>query len=215
MKVSFVSILVLLHFNNATAGFFRKWRNSATSSRSSNSTTNNSTGPPHDHGFDGPGGRGGGRGGGGPRAPPGVTFVNDTCAADTSTDSPCLVGPPSNQTSGSWVCRTLYDIVTGTSDTFSACVGLTEFITTDVCGCCDNACPSTDPCTTTCNITAPPEGGSRYLKRGGPRDGFNGTSTFNTTGVLVSINGESRCVPAELSVKLVTGPGFFGRATCA
>ena len=34
------------------------------------------------------------------------------------------------------------------------------------------------------------------------------------TGVLVTMHDEEKCVPANISVKLTTGPGFFGQGTC-
>jgi hypothetical protein len=112
-------------------------------------------------------------------------------------DPPCYVGG-GNETNGAWVCRTLFDIVTGTSSTFSACVDVEHFIETDICNCCDGECPLIDPCPCACKMTM--------------------TMGMSETGVLVSLVGDSDeanlCVPPELSVKMVTGPGLFGRAVC-
>jgi hypothetical protein len=114
----------------------------------------------------------------------------------------------------------LYDIVTGESRSFSACVERTQFIETDTCGCCGTECPSLEPCACACNITGPPED-TRLLQRGmrgghggygGPEGDFGGG--FNITGVLVSTGDTTQCVPANASVKLITGPGFYGPVSC-
>lgn len=178
----------------------------------------NFTGPPP---FGGPGGPGGPP----PMFPPGIDFVNNTCPVNTNVATPCLVGPPFNETSGAWVCRTLYNIVSGASDTFSACVDTNHFLKTDKCGCCGGVCPSTDPCKCACNMTMGHDHPYRRLRRGrgkgppGNFTGFNGTAFFNTTGVLVEIidddsTPETMCVPANLSSKLIVGPGFFQRFEC-
>jgi hypothetical protein len=106
------------------------------------------------HGPGGPGGDGG-HDIKGPHAPPGVALFKDTCPADTSTTSACLVDRLGNETRGAWVCRTVFNIVTGEDNTFSACVGTNQFIETDRCGCCDGTCPSTTPCGFVCNMTQP------------------------------------------------------------
>jgi hypothetical protein len=166
----------------------------------------------------GPGGPGGFGGPGkdmdGPGAPPGVTLFNNTCPADTSTTNGCFVGRPGNKTRGAWVCRTIFDLVTGEERTFSACVALNGFIETDTCGCCDGTCPSTDPCGCACNMTGsfgPPF--NRELQGPGDRRRSPPRSQ-TTTGVLVTMLDEEKCVPANISVKLTTGPGFFGQGTC-
>jgi hypothetical protein len=186
------------------------------------STTNTSTAP-----FgQGPFGSGEVHVGGPPMLPFDIDFMNDTCPINTDASTPCLVGPPFNESSGAWVCRTLYDIVTGEADTFSACVDTHHFVETDECGCCGGSCPSVDPCTCTCDLPAmppmmgdnggrPPRGDGNNLRP--PRDGgsFNITS-FNITGVLVEAVGSDNtvCVPQNMSSKMINGPGFFGRFEC-
>jgi hypothetical protein len=163
-----------------------------------------------------PGGSGGSGGSGGvvgprgnetfgervPLYPLGIQYINNTCTVDPSASPVCTVGK-GNTTNGAWVCRTLYNIATGLSSTFSACVDTQHFIDSDTCGCCDGQCPSISPCPCACNMTKV----DAFDKRGG-----------STTGVLVAMVGEAdgvtHCVPADISVKMVTGSGLFGRATC-
>lgn len=202
-----------------------------------------------------------------PMFPPGINFVNDTCPINTDDSTPCFVGPPDNRTAGAWVCRTLYNNVTGVDDTYSACVDTNHFLETDDCGCCGGTCPSTDPCTCACdlqqsaddtnerrrlqpggNIFGPPATGDNNFGPpsaslngtfgppsgsfndtiGPPPGNFNGTNTFgppagnvsatlvNATGVLVQVIGDDKtmCVPTDVSYKMITGPGFFGRFEC-
>ena len=145
-------------------------------------------------------------------APFGITFVNDSCPVDTSTTSPCYVGR--NETRGSWVCRTLFDVLTGEERQFSACVDSKHFLTTDQCDCCGGVCPSVAPCGCACNITNDDSNDDdrlrRYLKRGDDDD----DKPKNKTGVLVTVGSTTQCVPAAASVKIVTGSGFFGPASC-
>lgn len=167
--------------------------------------------------------------------PPGISFLNDTCPVNTNNTTPCLIGGSKyqNATSGAWVCRTLYDIVTGVADKFSACVDTTHFLTTDACGCCNGVCPSTAPCTCACNITSRGDNDDEDEERdddrmlrswggnseGNGRPSWNRTSgnrtSWNRTGVLVQISdGNNRCVLADESVRLINGPGFAGQPVC-
>lgn len=173
-----------------------------------------------------------GGGGGPPMFPPGIDFVNDTCPVNIDSSAPCLVGPPFNESSGAWICRTLYDIVTGESDTFSAFVDTHHFLETDDCGCCGSLCPSTDPCTCTCDLPSkppmmdnnqgnrPPRGGDCGSNFRPPRDddgNFNSSSFNMTTGVLLQVVGDDKtiCVPQNMSSRMNNEPGFFGRFECA
>jgi hypothetical protein len=138
-----------------------------------------------------------------PPFPLGIQFVNDTCTVDPLASPVCTVGK-GNMTNGAWVCRTLYNIATGAASTFSACVDTQHFIASDTCGCCDDQCPSIDPCPCACNVT-------KSTALGNGRGG-------SSAGVLVAVVGDAvgvtKCVPADISVKMVTGPGLLGRATC-
>lgn len=130
-------------------------------------------------------------------SPPYIQFFSNTCKANPSAPTPCVAGRSGHKVDGAWVCRTVHDVVTGKSTTFSACVDTDHFIKTDKCDCCDGKCPSIKPCGCACKIP----GHSRR------------------SGVLVKIVGSAsdegtRCVPPELSVDMVTGPGLYGRAVC-
>jgi hypothetical protein len=135
----------------------------------------------------------------GPPFPPGIKFYNDTCVVDANADPACTVGPPGQEVEGAWVCRTLYDVVSGESDTFSACVDMDHFIETDACNCCDGVCPQTDLCGCSCNLDE---------------------AAADNSGVLITMVGAPDdadamlCVPPEVAYHKITGPGFFGRAIC-
>ena len=171
----------------------------------------------------GGGGHGGGMGGGGegggmfggPKRPPSLNFTSIACTVDGS-EPVCAIRPhhhdggfdghnnSSSIPTGTWVCRTMYDPLTGEADTFSACVNATsEALPTDSCGCCDGTCPTV--CTCSCDL---PDGSGNQGVLGilkampmmmmGPHWDGNRTEDFGNFTAPPEI-----CVPSEVAVSMV------------
>jgi hypothetical protein len=79
-------------------------------------------------------------------------LVNVTCTVPNTTDAlvpDCAYNPMGDL--GAWVCRTLYDPITGLPVTQSTCVDTDgKGLDSDTCGCCDSVCPV--PCACACEI---------------------------------------------------------------
>jgi hypothetical protein len=156
------------------------------------------SGPPgaghdgHDHGEDG--GQGGGRGnGGGFRGPFGGIDESDlvdlSCPDDVDNEPDCALR---NGELGAWLCRSIFDPLTGESDSWSTCGNATRALPLDDCGCCDGECP------VECTCGCPVEG-------------------VADAGVLVTMarpSGEEneRCLAPEKAISLIAKPG--GRFQC-
>lgn len=150
-------------------------------------------------GAGGPGGRGGPEGPGGPFGGDfeDVVFANLTCT-DVAGEPDCALPFPrrgGEDVLGTWVCRTLYNPITGAGSSFSACINTTRALETDTCGCCDGTCP--DPCGCTCDLDDTADGVIVLHDHNFP----NGTSTT-----------EARCVSPERAVTMVARGTRF---TCA
>ena len=168
-----------------------------------------------------------GEGGGmfdGPMRPPSLNFTSLACTDDNS-EPVCasrphhhreggggMDGDSRNNASsipiGTWVCRTLYDPLTGDPEVFSACVNAaSEALPTDACGCCDGTCPAV--CTCRCDL---PDGSGNPGVLGTLKmmpmmmmepphwDDTNGTAVdaghWNATAPEI-------CVPSEVAVSMV------------
>jgi hypothetical protein len=112
-----------------------------------------------------------------------------SCPDDVDSEPDCALR---NGELGAWLCRTIFDRLTGESDSWSTCGNATRALPSDACGCCDGECP--DECTCGC-----------------PLDGVA------DTGVLVTMarpSGEEneRCLAPEKAISLIAKPG--GRFQC-
>lgn len=148
----------------------------------------------HNHTCDGDcGGRHGGVNGTSARGPFGEEFQSIECPELAATEPPCTVG--GGGVPGVWVCRKLYDILTGDPYSFTACIDMEHSLgeDNDECGCCGD-CPT--ECTCPCTM-----------------NGFHGDG-MTDQGVLVldaeDPDDEGRCVPSERAFFMVTDPGFHG-----
>jgi hypothetical protein len=157
-----------------------------------------------------------------PRAgPKNIDFNNDTCAVDPTADPVCVVGSPGQEVEGAWVCRTLYDTVTGANDTFSACVDTDHFIATDSCGCCNGVCPAA--CACPCDLDPLVGDGAGVLVIRGDDDNDDSDDSDDSDDAD-DVDGADdsddedekgpKCVDPEKAYKMITGPGFGGRAVC-
>jgi hypothetical protein len=92
------------------------------------------SGPP------GPGGREDGFRGRGPFG--GIdesTLVDLACPVNDVVNEPtCALR---NGELGTWLCRTIFEPLTGESDSWSTCGNATRALPLDECGCCDGVCP--------------------------------------------------------------------------
>ena len=143
------------------------------------------------------GGRGGFHPPGGPFPPfPFEKYIHNITCPVADDQPKCQPPRPrfwQDVISGTWVCRTVYNPVTGEAKTNSACIDDKVALITDQCGCCEpDGCPA--PCTCTC------------------KEGH---------GVLVDFKKESpdgeevasftKCVPPEVAISVVA---MDDHATC-
>lgn len=92
---------------------------------------------------------------------------------------------------GTWVCRTLFDLWTGKSREFTACIDPQMALASDGCGCCGGSCPS--QCTCDCVL-------------------FDGTA-----GVRIKFehDGHNQCVPSVNAIAMVAMGGFSCATNCS
>ena len=97
---------------------------------------------------------------------------------------------------GTWVCRTLYNPITGNAQNHSVCIDHEDgALALDQCGCCEpNGCPA--PCECTCNDG---EGVLvKFEKKGGP---------YGDDSIVLT-----KCIPPEVAVSKIASKN--DRATC-
>ncbi len=70
-----------------------------------------------------------------------------SCLDDVDSEPDCALR---NGELGAWLCRTIFDRLTGESDSFSTCGNATRALPFDDCGCCEGACPV--ECTCGCTL---------------------------------------------------------------
>lgn len=138
------------------------------------------------------------------RYPRGIIFTEGFCPIPVDETNTTKLQPECtllNDVPGTWVCRTLYDMVTGEAKSFTACVNPNLSLTTDTCGCCDDICP--DPCVCKCDLLVDNDqkgvlvSGTRYID-----DDDDATDD------------DIRCIDPYRAYRLVTGPGFFRQPKC-
>ena len=121
------------------------------------------------------------------RGPFGIEYAAVNCTSQNTTEAECTVreGEP-----GAWVCRTLYDVVTGKPYSFSTCIDLEESIgsSNDVCGCCGE-CPAA--CTCPCDDGEGKDGFVKVLDAENPEDG-------------------GHCVNPKMAKRMTSGAGLLG-----
>jgi hypothetical protein len=142
------------------------------------------SGPP------GLGGREGGFRGRGPFGGIDESDLVDLACPDNSANEPnCALR---NGELGTWLCRTIFEPLTGESDSWSTCGNATRALPLDECGCCDGVCP------VECTVGCPLEG-------------------VDDAGVLVTMarpSGETteKCLAPEKAISLIAKAG--GRFQC-
>ena len=121
------------------------------------------------------------------RGPFGIEYAVMDCAVENSTEAECFGrrGEP-----GAWICRTLFDVVTGKPYSFSACIDVDESIgaSNDVCGCCGE-CPT--ECSCPCDDGDGKKGDVKVLDAENPDDG-------------------GHCVNPKMAKRLVSNAGLLG-----
>jgi hypothetical protein len=142
-------------------------------------------GPPGPGGFRGPKGGFGGRCGGIDES----DLVDLECPDNSASEPDCALR---NGELGTWLCRTIFESLTGESDSWSTCGNATRALPLDKCGCCDGACPV--ECTCGCPL-----------------------QDVADAGVLVTMarpsgEGNERCLKPEKAISLIAKPG--GRFQC-
>lgn len=134
-----------------------------------------------------------------------INYYNNICPVDITSEPECIL---SFNIKGSWICRTLYNIVTGESNTFSACVDTKHFIKTDTCGCCNNLCP--DPCLCKCDLY------NSNDQKGVLVQNVNYNDDDNENDINDNITDpNTRCVDPYRAYRLITGPGFRRQPSCS
>ena len=117
----------------------------------------------------------------------GIAYEKIDCPLQTSTKAECTVrgGEP-----GVWVCRTLYDVVTGKPYNFSTCIDVVESLGrgNDTCGCCGEC---TTVCSCPCDDGVGTQGYVKVLELANPEDG-------------------SQCVSPKRAAKMVSNAGLLG-----
>jgi hypothetical protein len=143
------------------------------------------SGPP------GPGGRGGrgGRGGGPFGGIDESALVDLSCPDSVANEPDCALR---NGELGTWLCRTIFEPLTGESESWSTCGNATRALPLDECGCCDEECPV--ECTCGCPLEGVADAGVLVTK------------------ARPSGEENEKCLAPEKAISLIAKPG--GRFQC-
>jgi hypothetical protein len=76
-------------------------------------------------------------------------LVDLACLDNSANEPNCALR---NGELGTWLCRTIFEPLTGESDSWSTCGNATRALPLDECGCCDGVCP------VECTVGCPLEG---------------------------------------------------------
>jgi hypothetical protein len=151
------------------------------------------SGPPGPGGPGGRGGRNGGSGGGpfGGIDESTLVDLSASCPGDATDEPDCALR---NGELGTWLCRTIFEPLTGESDSWSTCGNATRALPLDECGCCEGACPV--ECTCGCPLEGVADAGVLVTKT---RPSSSGEETENEN--------EGKCLAPEKAISLIAKPG--------
>ena len=116
----------------------------------------------------------------------GCPVQNVTTPDDAASECVVRGGEP-----GAWICRTLYDVVTGAPYNYTACIDVDESIgaANDVCGCCGGECPT--DCSCPCDEGEGRDGDVMVLDKENPE-------------------GNGHCVNSKMAKRMVAAAGLLG-----
>lgn len=141
-----------------------------------------------------------------------TTIIATTSSSRSSSSSSALLYEPEcilgNDVRGSWICRTLYDVVTGIPNTFSACIDQEHYLSTDTCGCCHKKCPN--PCICKCDLMEINDQQGVYVMNLLSMDIIESNNNNTTNSTTKNL----KCVDPYHSYQYISGPGFGRQPIC-
>jgi hypothetical protein len=141
-----------------------------------------------------------------------VKYQESTSSVSSSSSSSsyepeCIL---ENDQRGSWICRTLYDVVTGIPTSFSACIDPEHSLETDTCGCCHQTCP--DPILCPCDLLNEKDQQGVYVMN--VMDDIKPTTMVTTNVRTNEATSLMKCIDPYHSYQLIAGPGFGTQPSC-